>query len=101
MGWQETCNSARLLLFPACIMSAINSKYYSKPYCYKLIQYVCVVLSKLVKRYGHVVCTSQNKILETLATVATTQRMIQKVNGFVQTVVTICTNSCNNLYEQL
>ena len=31
--------------FPACITSAINSKYYSKPYCYKLIQYVCVVVS--------------------------------------------------------
>ena len=29
-----------LLLFPACITRAINSKYYSNPYCYKLIQYV-------------------------------------------------------------
>ena len=37
--------SRALSLFPACITSAINSKYYSKPYCYKLIQYVCVVLS--------------------------------------------------------
>ena len=26
-----------------------------KPYCYKLIQYVCVVISTLVKRCGHVV----------------------------------------------
>ena len=26
-----------------------------KPYCYKLIQYVCVVVSTLVKRCGHVV----------------------------------------------
>ena len=43
----------------------------------------------LVKRFGHV-AHPQNKILETLATVATTpniqQRMIQKRNG----IVTIC-----------
>ena len=40
-----TVRGAAELLFPACITSAINSKYYSKPYCYKLIQYVCVVVS--------------------------------------------------------
>ena len=37
---------------------------------------------------------SQNKILEALATVATIrntqQRIIQKANGFVRIVVTIC-----------
>ena len=68
--------SRALLLFPAWIMSAINSKYYSKQYCYKLIQYVCVVLSTLV-------------ILETLATVATTRNIQQRIQK-VRTVVTIC-----------
>ena len=46
----------------------------------------------LVKRCGHV-AHPQNKILETWATVATAhniqQRMIQKANGIVHTVVTI------------
>ena len=27
--------------FHTCIASTINSKYYSKPYCYRLIQYCC------------------------------------------------------------
>ena len=27
--------------FHTCIVSTINSKYYSKPYCYRLIQYCC------------------------------------------------------------
>ena len=27
--------------FHTCIVSTINSKYYSKPYCYKLIQHSC------------------------------------------------------------
>ena len=27
--------------FHICIASTINSKYYSKPYCYRLIQYIC------------------------------------------------------------
>ena len=27
--------------FHTCIASTINSKYYSKPYCYRLIQYIC------------------------------------------------------------
>ena len=35
----QGCSQA-LLLFPTCITITINFKYYSKPYCYKLIQYV-------------------------------------------------------------
>ena len=49
------------------------------PYCYKLIQYVCVVLSMLVKRCGHVAhSTKQNIRNFANSTRNTQQRMIQK-----------------------
>ena len=45
------CNSARhsraLFLFPACIMSAINSKYYSNPYCYNIVSFFSTLVEEV------------------------------------------------------